>query len=144
MQWTSDEREEFCKYFAELWPRVNTWSGRRTILYVEACEGLETPPWAAKEALRDIRVGWETESPPPARRVAQAANSNLRREASTRVPQQYADRDPNMKAENFAELDEWWAPRVNHPDKGLREKYRKALAVVRKGEVPTLREPGED
>jgi hypothetical protein len=61
---------------------------------VEACEHRETPPWAAKEALRDIRVGWETETPPAVTLVAAKANDNYRREAASRVPQQYPDRDP--------------------------------------------------
>jgi hypothetical protein len=111
---------------------------------VEACEHRETPPWAAKEALRDIRVGWETETPPAVTLVAAKANDNYRREAASRVPQQYPDRDPDMKGEDFASLIDWWRPRLNHPDHKKRSIYQKAWKVVSAGGIPTPREPGED
>lgn len=145
MRWTDDEREAFLVYFAELWPRVEGWSGRRTILYVEACENRETPCWAAKEALKDLRLSWETETPPNASLVAQKANDNYRREAATRVPQQYADKDPDCPAQVVAALDDWWKPRLNHPNKVLRAKYQSYYQTIKAGEVPTVfREPGED
>jgi hypothetical protein len=79
--------------------------------------------------------------------VAQQAEGNYRREAATRLmPKQHDGYpDPPMSGRAFAELEEWWAPRVNHPHRQLREKYRALREVARKNELPKIiREPGEE
>ena len=145
-RWADPERQSVLNYFKELWPRVENWAGTRLLIYVEACEARGAPPWAAKEALRDLRISWEKESPPWPAMVADKALDNFRREVASREPMGYKtmDSDPEMKPEAFHNLEDWWGPRVNHPNKIMREHYRKIRQQVESGEVPMTREPGEE